>query len=111
MDGFPEIIRKLPQADAPFPGIELRLLQGPTACATFVEAMEDANIPEHSHGAQWGMIVAGELVLTIGGKTRVYRPGEEYYVPAGVPHAAKLRRGVRVIDFFDDPKRYRPRDD
>ena len=111
MAGFPEIIRKLPQADAPFPGITLWLLQGPTACATFVEAMEDADIPEHSHGPQWGVIVAGELVLTIDGKTRVYRPGEEYDVPAGVPHAAKLRRGVRVVDFFDDPKRYRPRDD
>ena len=48
MAGFPEIIRKLPQADAPFPGITLWLLQGPTACATFVEAMEDADIPEHS---------------------------------------------------------------
>jgi len=109
MAGFPEIIRRLPEADAPFRGISLRLLQGPTACATFVEAMEDADIPEHAHGAQWGVIVAGELVLTIGGRTRVYGPGEEYFIPAGVPHAATLKRGVRVVDVFDDPNRYRPR--
>jgi len=48
-------------------------------------------------------------VLTIGGKTRTYHAGEEYFIPAGVPHAAKLRAGVRVIDFFDDPNRYRPK--
>ncbi len=109
MSGFPEIVRRLPEAEAPFGGITLRLLQGPTACATFVEAMQDSEVPEHSHGPQWGIVVAGELVLTIGGKTRVLRPGEEYFVPSGVPHSATLKAGVRVIDFFDDPNRYRPR--
>lgn len=109
MPGFPEIIRRLPEADAPFRGISLRLLQGPTASAIFVEAHETSEVPVHSHGAQWGVVVAGELVLTIGGETRTYRPGEEYLIPAGVPHAAKLKAGVRVIDFFDDPNRYRPK--
>ncbi len=85
------------------------LLRGPTASAIFVEADADSVVPEHTHGAQWGFVVSGELVLTIGGKTRTYRPGEEYLIPAGVPHAAKLRAGVRVIDFFDDPNRYRPK--
>ncbi len=109
MTGFPEIIRNLPEADASFPGISLRLLRGPTACATFVEASRESTVPKHSHGAQWGIVVAGELVLTIEGKTRVLRPGDEYFVPAGVAHSAKLKAGVRVIDFFDDPNRYRPR--
>jgi len=109
MVGFPEIVRSLPEADAPFRDITLWLLRGPTASAIFVEAQADSEVPEHSHGAQWGIVVAGDLVLTIGGKTRTYRPGEEYLIPAGVPHAAKLRAGVRVIDFFDDPNRYRPK--
>jgi len=107
--GFPEIIQALPEADASFRGITLRLLQGPTASLIFVEAHEASEVPEHSHGAQWGVVVSGELVLTIGGKTRTYRPGEDYLIPAGVPHSAKLKAGVRVIDFFDDPNRYRPK--
>ena len=109
MAGFPDIVRRLPEADAPFRDITLWLLRGPTACAIFVQARADSEVPEHSHGAQWGIVVAGELVLTIGGKTRTYRPGEEYLIPPGVPHSAKLRAGVRVIDFFDDPNRYRPK--
>jgi len=109
MTGFPKIIQSLPEAEAPFRDITLWLLRGPTASAIFVESHADSEVPEHSHGAQWGIVVAGELVLTIGGTTRTYRPGEEYLIPAGVPHAAKLRAGVRVIDFFDDPNRYRPK--
>ena len=109
MSGFPSIIQNLPEADHPFRDISLWLLKGPTACAIFVQADADSDVPEHAHGAQWGIVVSGELLLTIGGKTKTYRPGEEYFIPPGVRHAAKLRSGVRVIDFFDDPNRYRPK--
>jgi len=109
MTRFPEIVARLPEADVSFKGVKVRLLQGPTACAIFVEAREEAEVPEHSHGAQWGIVVAGEMDLTIGGMTRTYHRGDEYVIAAGVPHGAKLRAGTRVIDFFDDPNRYRPR--
>ncbi len=109
MTGFPEIVTRLPEADAPFRDIKVWLLQGPTASAIFVEAMADSEVPVHSHGVQWGTVVAGELVLTVAGRTRTYHPGEEYLIPAGVPHSATLKKGVRVIDFFDDPNRYRPK--
>ena len=109
MTGFPEIIKRLPEADAPFRDIKVWLLQGPTASAIFVEAVKDSEVPAHAHGTQWGVVVAGELVLTIGGKTQTYSPGQEYLIPAGVSHSAILRKGVRVIDFFDDPNRYRPK--
>jgi quercetin dioxygenase-like cupin family protein len=109
MAGFPDIIRRLPVADSPIRGATLYLLQGPTASATFVEAAEDGVVPEHRHGAQWGIIVDGELHLTIGGQLKSYRRGEEYFVPAGVPHSASFKKGLRVIDFFDDPNRYHPK--
>jgi quercetin dioxygenase-like cupin family protein len=109
MARFPELIHGLPEADAQFRGIMMRLLQGPTASAIFVEAREDARVPEHAHGAQWGIVVDGELNLTIGGKMRTLRRGDEYFVPPGVPHAATLKAGSRVIDFFDVPDRYRPK--
>lgn len=109
MAGFPKIVRSLPEADAPFRNISVWLLQGPTASAIFVQAQRDSEVPEHAHGSQWGVVVSGELILTIDGNTKTYRPGEEYFIPAGTPHSAKLRAGVRVIDFFDDPNRYHPK--
>jgi hypothetical protein len=51
----------------------------------------------------------GTLVFTVGGWTHRYGPGDEYLIPAGVSHSARLRKGVRVIDYFDDPNRYRPK--
>ncbi len=106
MPGFPEIFQKLPEADVPIPGVKVRLLRGPTASAIFWEATLDTAVPEHAHGGQWGVVLEGEIRLTFAGKTRVCRRGDEYYVPARVPHAAALKAGARVIDFFDDPDRY-----
>lgn len=109
MGSFPQIMESLPEADVPIPGVTVRLLRGPTASAIFWEAHEDTAVPEHSHGGQWGIVIEGEMELTVGGRSRVCRRGDEYFVPAGVAHSAKLRAGLRVIDFFDDPDRYRSR--
>jgi len=109
MARFPDIVARLPEADVVFPGIKVWLLQGPTASAIFVEARADSVVPEHAHGAQWGVVVDGEMDLSIGGATRTYRRGDEYMIPAGTRHGARLRAGTRVIDYFDVPDRYRPR--
>ena len=110
MAEFPDFIRKLPEADTALRGVSLRLLQGRTASATLFQAREDSRVPEHSHGPQWGIVVEGEMLLTIGKATRTCRPGDEYFVPSGVPHSASFKAGFRAIDFFDDPNRYRPKD-
>src|SRR2546422_11261641 len=89
MAGFPNIIRSLPEADHPFRDIALWLLRGPTASLIFVEASADSVVPEHSHGAKCRVVVSGDLVLTIAGKHRAYQAGEEHFMRAGAPHAAK----------------------
>ena len=109
MAAFPEVFAKMPESDAPFCGIRMRLLRRPTASAIFTEATDAASAPEYAHGAQWGIVVDGEMELTIGGATRTYQKGEEYTTLARVVHGAKLRPGTRVIDVFDDPDWYRPR--
>jgi len=109
MAEFPDFVQQLPEADTPLRGVALRLLQGRTASATLFQAREDSTVPEHRHGAQWGIVVEGEMRLTIDKATRTCRRGDEYFVPAGVPHSASFKAGFRAIDFFDDPNRYRPK--
>jgi quercetin dioxygenase-like cupin family protein len=45
--------------------------------------------------------------MTIRGETRLYDLGSSYYIPAGVIHSGKARAGAKVIDFFEEPDRYR----
>jgi len=109
MAPFPELFRRLPEADVSIPGVNVRLLQGPTACAIFWEATKDTAVPEHVHGPQWGVVLDGVIELTVGSEIRTCRKGDEYFIPEGVPHSARLKAGARVIDVFDDPNRYRPK--
>ena len=109
MTGFPDFIRKLPEAETSLHGVTLWLLQGRAGSATLFQAREDSSVLEHSHGAQWGIVVEGEMRLTIDRATQTCRRGDEYFVPAGVAHSASFKAGFRAIDFFDDPNRYRPR--
>ena len=73
----------------------------------FIEAQVDLLVPEHSHKAQWELVVAGEVDLTIGGDTTTYRRGDCFHIPEGVAHSALVHAGYRAVVFFDQVDRYR----
>ncbi len=104
---FPDFVRALPEADLPFEGLRGWLQSGERGQLLFLEADAELEVAEHSHGNQWGIVVAGEMELTIGGETATFRQGDSYYIPAGVTHGATLRAGLRAIDFFEDKDRYK----
>lgn len=106
MDSFPGWLRSLPEVDAPFAGLEGSLISGSHGQVAFFRAEEDFEVPPHSHGAQWGIVVSGRLELTIGGETGVYRVGDTYSIGEGEEHSAYLEAGTCVVDVFQDPDRY-----
>jgi quercetin dioxygenase-like cupin family protein len=106
---FPEMIRRLPEADIPFHGVRGRLLQGEKHQAVFFEIEPIGAVSEHTHSAQFGVMLSGEMSLTFGGQTHRYRAGDRYFIPAGVPHSAVFHTPVRALDIFDEPARYRAR--
>ncbi|MCZ6820929.1 MAG: cupin domain-containing protein [Calditrichaeota bacterium] len=63
-------------------------------------------VPPHAHGAQWGVVIDGEMELTIGGETKIYRKGDHYFIPAGVMHSARFNSKVFILDYFEDKNRY-----
>ena len=108
-DKFPDMITSMPEADIPMPGVRGWISQAQDHQAIFFDIDPVGEVPPHSHGEQWGIVVEGEMELTIGGQLRTYRPGDSYHIPAGVEHSARFLSHVRVIDVFADPERYKPK--
>lgn len=108
---FPPFIRALPMVDSPLASLRGWMLRTDQALAMFYEIADGVDVPEHAHGAQWGVILAGSIDFTIGGETRTYRAGDTYYVPDGVRHSAVIHPGFAGIDVFADADRYSARQD
>jgi len=104
---YPKIVTSLPEADIPFKGLKGWILQGEAQQVLFLEIEAIGQVTEHAHSAQFGMILDGEMSLTIGGETRRYKKGDTYYIPAGTPHSAVFHSKVFVVDLFDEPARYK----
>lgn len=104
---YPEVIRQLPEADIPFLGVRGWILQGINRQVVFMDIEPVGEVSEHAHGEQWGVVIQGEMELTIAGQARVYRKGDSYHIPAGAPHSATFRTRVKAIDFFADRDRYK----
>ncbi|MFW9967820.1 MAG: cupin domain-containing protein [Candidatus Thorarchaeota archaeon] len=103
---YPDIIKKLPKVKHSMDGVEGWLAQGENFQIAFFEIQPTAKVPPHSHGAQFGVVMEGEMVLTIGGDTQVYSKGDTYTIPKGVSHQAVFKSVVLAMDYFDDADRY-----
>ena len=104
---FPENITSLPLVDLPIPGVKAYLLQGTASQSVFFDIPGGFHIPPHSHGTQWGIVIDGEIEMTIGDKTQMRKKGDSYHIPAGVVHSATAAAPCRVLDVFFDPDRYK----
>jgi quercetin dioxygenase-like cupin family protein len=106
---FAKIVAKLPQADISFKGVKGWLSQAKDHQLVFMDIAPIGEVAPHSHGAQWGIVVDGEMELTIGGKRHVFRKGDSYFIPKGTVHSARFTTRTFVIDFFADRNRYKPK--
>jgi quercetin dioxygenase-like cupin family protein len=108
-EAFPEFIRALPMVDSPLASLRGWMLRTEQGLAMFYEIPDGCEVPEHAHGAQWGVVLDGSVDFTIGGESRTYRRGDTFSVGEGVAHSAVISPGYRGIDVFADADRYQPR--
>lgn len=104
---YPDMIRGLPEIDIKLDGVRGWLLQSDSKQVVFFDIQPVGEVPPHSHCAQWGIMLDGEMSLTIGKETKTYRKGDQYFIPEGTIHSAKFMSRVNVIDIFDAPDRYK----
>ena len=105
---LPDFIMSFPALDVPFSEdvVQSRAIRSDAGLVVFFTFLKDMVLPPHSHKAQWGTVVAGEIEFTIGGVTKTYGPGDTYWIPAGVEHGAAIKAGTVAVDVFEEPDRY-----
>ncbi|MHC4708273.1 MAG: cupin domain-containing protein [Planctomycetota bacterium] len=104
---FPEPIRNLAEADIPLSGLKAYVSQSQNHQILFMQFSEDAEVPEHSHESQWGVVLQGKIDLTIDGVERTYSKGDSVFIPKGVKHSAKIHAGYADVSFFNEKDRYK----
>ena len=100
---FHEIIKKVPSRNYGIDGLEVHVDHTSTGTVYFVSAEKEVVFPEHSHAAQWTVVVTGSCTFTANGESKVYGAGETYFIPAGLKHQITLHAGYSEVDYVDDP--------
>lgn len=104
---FPEMIERHPNADIPIKGLMSKLVQADDQQFVFMEFEEDIEVAEHSHNAQWGVVLEGEMELSIEGVSRTLGKGDTYYIEKDSVHSAKIKKGYKDLTLFDQKDRYK----
>lgn len=101
------VLETLPEIDSPFGNARGWVLDGPNHQVVFFKNDGEIDVPEHVNCNQWGVVLEGEMELIVAGESTVYRKGDTYFIPAGVPHIAKATGQGMAIDFFDEGGRHK----
>lgn len=105
-DIFPEPIRNFPLADIPIDGVTAYLSQSQDHQIIFMQFNKDADLPEHSHESQWGIVLEGRIDLVIDGQLKTYVKGDRYFIEKGVRHSGKICAGYADMTYFNEADRY-----
>lgn len=91
---------------SPLEGITMNVLSGGRMMANWVRLEDGAVVPDHDHPhEQLGLVLEGEIDMTIDGDTRRLGPGSAYLVPGGVRHEGRGGPGgCLVLDVFSPPR-------
>ena len=103
---LPEFIKQHPNAKIPVEGVSSHLIQADNQQLIFMEFEQDTVVPTHFHNAQWGIVLDGEMELTINEITRTLRKGDSYSIKKDELHSAKIRKGYKDMTIFDQIDRY-----
>lgn len=83
------------------PGIFAKLVHMEGMSVAHVRLEKGAVLPEHAHiHEQMTNILEGELEMTVGGETKVCKPGDIIVLESNMPHSARALTECYLIDVF-----------
>lgn len=87
-------------------GVLSQIVSGEKLMMAFMSLQPNLSDPGHSHPhEQCGIILDGELELTIGGEARILKKGDTYFIPGGLPHGARtFGKSCVALDIFSPPR-------
>lgn len=87
-------------------GVSFRPVFGGNLLLNFLTFGPERGFPTHDHPEeQFGLVLEGEMELTIGAETRLLRKGDLYAIPPHVPHSGRtLDQACLVLDIFSPPR-------
>ena len=82
----------------PMPGCHMKAPCGQKLMFSYLEMDDGAEVPWHSHPhEQGGIVIEGQLELTIGDETRMLGPRDMYLIPSDERHRAVAVGGPAVV--------------
>ena len=98
---FPERIQQLPPFHCRFDAYQL---DAENCRVLFAVYPAGSDIEPHTHDTEnWGVVTKGEMILTVEGEEKTYRPGDWYHVPAMAEHSARCVVHTEQIEFWFIP--------
>jgi quercetin dioxygenase-like cupin family protein len=87
---------------APLPGIRMKTLcYGEKTLLTEFRLASGNDLPVHAHPyEQTGYLVAGHIVLTIGGEAHDAHPGDSWCIAGDVAHGARIIEDSVALEVF-----------
>jgi len=94
------------RAHHPSPGITMRYMTGDRVMVCWVAVEPNAILPLHHHPhEQGGVVMEGELLLTVAGETMRLGRGDGFVIPGGLEHSAiGGPEGAQTLDVFTPPR-------
>jgi quercetin dioxygenase-like cupin family protein len=86
-------------------GADVYVQDNGTSQVLFMEVPADRPevvVSTHTHGVEWGVVVEGEIEMTIDGRVERHPAGTTHHIPAGVPHSFRFRPGTSSIHCFPE---------
>ena len=88
------------------PGVQIKTIWGDKAMMVFITLNEGAEVPSHRHrNEQMGLVLEGQLDLTIADEVRTVKKGDSYLIPSNIEHRAVATSGkTTALDIFSPPR-------